>query len=62
LVSASLNWREVNERKTREEILMDEDAFFVPLETYFRDEYDTGFECFGPYHRLTSIGFVLVKR
>lgn len=48
-------------RITREDVLMDDDAFFVPPDLYFRGGYGTGFECFGPYHRLTSIGFVLVK-
>lgn len=46
---------------TREEILQDEDAFFVPPDIYFADGYGAGFELEGRYHRLTSVGFALVK-
>jgi len=48
-------------RVTRDEIMLDEDAFFVPPDLYFQHKYGTGFELFGAYHRLTSVGFVLVK-
>jgi len=39
----------------------DEDTFFIPPDMYFDMKYGTGFELFGPYHRMTSIGYVLVK-
>jgi hypothetical protein len=38
-----------------------EDTFFIPPDIYFSMKYGTGFEDYGAYHRLTSIGFVLVK-
>jgi len=46
---------------TREEILKDEDAFFVPPDFYFAYGYGEGFEDYGKYHRLTSVGFALRK-
>lgn len=48
-------------RVTREEFMADEDAFFVPPDLYFQYKYGTGFELFGSYHRLTSVGFALIK-
>jgi len=48
-------------RVTREEIMTDEDTFFVPADIYFLHGYGAGFEKFGSYHRLTSVGFTLVK-
>jgi SAM-dependent methyltransferase len=45
----------------REVINMNEDTFFVPPDLYLSMGYGMGFEEFGRYHRLTSIGFVLVK-
>jgi len=46
---------------SREEIIMDEDAFFIPPDLYFEHGYGAGFDHFGPYHRLTSVGFALIK-
>jgi SAM-dependent methyltransferase len=48
-------------RITREEILLDEDAFFIPPDLYLEHKYGSGFALFGPYHRLTSVGFALIK-
>jgi SAM-dependent methyltransferase len=48
-------------RISREDILMDEDAFFIPPDFYFDQKYGAGFDDFGPYHRLTSVGFALFK-
>lgn len=45
----------------RQDILKDEDAFFIPPDFYFAYGYGSGFEDFGRYHRLTSVGFVLRK-
>lgn len=47
--------------KTRKEIDADEDTFFIQPEMYFSCNYGNGFELFGQYHRLTSIGYVLIK-
>jgi len=44
-----------------EDIMLDEDAFFVPPDLYLQLGYGSGFDHFGPYHRLTSVGFVMVK-
>lgn len=49
-------------RVTREQILLDEDAFFVPPDIYFHRGYGSGFDLSDSYHRLTSVGFALVKR
>jgi SAM-dependent methyltransferase len=49
-------------RYSTEDIMADEDAFFVPPDLYLRDGYGNGFDHFGPYHRLTSVGFVLMKQ
>ncbi len=46
---------------SRAEIDADEDTFFIPIDMYFAQGYGTGFEHFGDYHRMTSIGYVLVK-
>jgi SAM-dependent methyltransferase len=46
---------------SREEIILDEDAFFIPPDLYFEHQYGAGFEYFGPYHRLTSVGFAFIK-
>jgi len=46
---------------TREMINRDEDTFFIPPQLYFSFGYGSGFEEFGKYHRLTSVGFALVK-
>jgi len=46
---------------TREDILMDEDTFFIPPDLYFQLGFGSGFELFGQYHRLTSVGFALIK-
>lgn len=48
-------------RVQREEIALDEDAFFVPPDLYLLQGYGSGFGDFGRYHRLTSVGFALVK-
>ncbi len=48
-------------RIERNEIATDEDAFFVPPDLYLLKQYGTGFEKYGSYHRLTSVGFALVK-
>jgi SAM-dependent methyltransferase len=45
----------------RDAINCHEDTFFIPPDIYFSMKYGTGFEDYGAYHRLTSIGFVLVK-
>ena len=47
--------------RTRAEIDCDEDAFFIQPDMYLNLGYGTGFELFGDYHRMTSIGYVLVK-
>jgi len=47
---------------SREDILKDQDAFFIPPDFYFAFGYGSGFEDFGRYHRLTSVGFVLKKK
>lgn len=47
---------------SRDDILKDEDAFFVPPDFYFAYGYGSGFEEFGRYHRLTSVGFVLKQK
>lgn len=49
-------------RISREEIMLDEDASFVPPDLYFLQGYGSGFERFSSYHRLTSVGFVLVNK
>jgi SAM-dependent methyltransferase len=49
-------------RVTREDVMLAEDAFFVPPDLYFEHGYGSGFELFGSYHRLTSVGFALIKR
>ncbi len=46
---------------TREDILKAQDAFFISPDIYFAYGYGSGFEKFGAYHRLTSVGFVLQK-
>ena len=48
--------------RDREYIDRDEDAFFIPPYMYFDMGYGTGFELFGEYHRMTSIGYALVKQ
>jgi SAM-dependent methyltransferase len=45
---------------TREEIALDEDAFFVPPQMYIEMEYGRGFNV-KVYHRLTSVGYILKK-
>lgn len=45
----------------REVVNRHEDTFFIPPDIYFAMKYGTGFEEYGSYHRLTSVGFVLVK-
>jgi SAM-dependent methyltransferase len=47
--------------RSRCEINADEDTFFVQPDMYLEAGYGKGFELFGDYHRLTSIGYVLVK-
>jgi SAM-dependent methyltransferase len=45
---------------TREEITMDEDAFFIPPHMYLEMGYGQGFNR-KIYHRLTSVGYILQK-
>ena len=45
---------------TREEISLDEDAFFVPPQMYLEMGYGRGFNI-KIYHRLTSVGYILKK-
>jgi SAM-dependent methyltransferase len=45
---------------TREEIALDEDAFFIPPKMYLDLGYGRGFNI-KVYHRLTSIGYILQK-
>jgi hypothetical protein len=45
---------------SREEISIDEDAFFVPPQVYLEMGYGRGFNQ-KKYHRLTSIGYILQK-
>jgi hypothetical protein len=47
-------------RWTREEISLDEDAYFVPPQMYLEMGYGRGFNK-KVYHRLTSIGYILRK-
>jgi len=46
---------------TREEISLDEDAFFVPPQMYLEMGYGRGFNI-KIYHRLTSVGYILQKK
>ena len=46
---------------TREDIDRDEDTFFIPPDMYFQLGYGEGFNNFGEFHHLTSVGFVLIK-
>lgn len=45
---------------TREEISMDEDAYFIPPRMYIEMGYGRGFNK-KIYHRLTSVGYILRK-
>lgn len=45
----------------RQEIESDEDTFFVPPDIYFQMGFGQGFNKSDTYHRLTSVGFALVK-
>lgn len=47
--------------KTREEIMKDEDTFFIPPDIYFQLGFGNGFDLSDTFHRLTSVGFALVK-
>lgn len=49
-------------RYSIEDIMLDEDAFYVPPDLYLQHGYGSGFDYFGSYRRLTSVGFVLVKQ
>lgn len=49
-------------RYTYDAILADEDTFFIPPDLYLEMGYGSGFDLYKDYHRLTSIGFVLVKK
>lgn len=43
------------------DILNDEDAFFVPPDEYVQKGYGEGFRLRKPYHRMTSVGYALIK-
>lgn len=45
---------------TREEITLDEDAYFIPPQMYLEMGYGRGFNK-KIYHRLTSVGYILRK-
>jgi hypothetical protein len=45
---------------SREEISLDEDAFFIPPKMYIEMGYGEGFNK-RIYHRLTSVGYILRK-
>lgn len=45
---------------SREEIALDEDAFFVPPQMYIEMGYGCGFNI-EVYHRITSVGYILEK-
>ena len=45
-----------------ETILSDPDSFFIPPDFYFSLGYGSGFEKYGTYQRLTSVGFILKKK
>jgi len=47
-------------RWTRQEISLDEDAYFVPPQMYLDMGYGRGFNI-KIYHRLTSVGYILKK-
>jgi SAM-dependent methyltransferase len=47
--------------RSREEISNDEDTFFIPPDIYFQMGFGQGFYKAATYHRLTSVGFALVK-
>jgi hypothetical protein len=47
-------------RWTREDISLDEDAFFIPPKMYIDMGYGNGFNK-RIYHRLTSVGYILEK-
>jgi SAM-dependent methyltransferase len=46
---------------SRDEILADEDSYFVPPDLYLSMSYGSGFNR-KLYHRLTSVGYILRKR
>lgn len=46
----------------RADIINDPDAFFIPPDLYFARGYGDGFSRSAEYHRLTSVGFALIKR
>ena len=46
---------------SRQEILEDEDAFFIPPDIYFQLGFGQGLALSDTFHRLTSVGFALVK-
>jgi SAM-dependent methyltransferase len=46
---------------TVEEIITDDDTFFIPPDFYFAYGYGSGFENYEKYHKLTSVGFALKK-
>lgn len=48
-------------RVTLREISLDEDAYFVPPDSYFANGFSPAGEFFCEYKRLTAIGFCLVK-
>lgn len=58
----SMDWQVPGSRVlSRNEILSDEDVFFVPPAEYIAQGYCLDCLPKGLYHRLTSIGFALVK-
>ena len=47
--------------RSRQEISQDEDTFFIPPDIYFQLGFGQGFYKADTFHRLTSVGFALVK-
>jgi len=57
-----MEWQVPGSRiRSREEISLDEDAFFVPPDMYIRKGYCRDCRPKHVYHRLTSVGFALRK-
>lgn len=57
-----MDWQAPGSRiRSREEISLDEDAFFVPPDMYIRKGYCRDCRPKRVYHRLTSVGFALRK-
>ncbi len=61
LISLGMKMADDKPVPTIETILSDPDTFFIPPDFYFTLGYGSGFEKYGSYQRLTSVGFILKK-